>query len=412
MTRIFYPFFIAVYSLVIRIAAFWNPKARKWVMGRRAFPKIPVADGAVVWMHCASLGEFEQGRPVLEQLRTEYPACKIVLSFFSPSGFEVCKDYSGADHIFYLPADTPANARRFIAAIRPSLVLWVKYEYWFNYLFVLRQQGIPLLLLSGIFRKDQPFFAWYGRHWRRVLGCFTHLFVQSADAAALLAGLGYSETVTVAGDTRFDRVLQIASQFVPIAPIDRFCAGHDVLVAGSTWEEDEAELVHYVRQHPALRFIVAPHEVDRQNLLDVRKTFPGSVFYSDWVKGAGEGVQVLIMDNIGMLSRLYRYATITYVGGGFGNDGVHNVLEAAVYGKPVVFGPEYDKYAEATGLVDAGGAFSIAQALELEQLLDGLLGDRGSLERAGQAAADFVTAQAGATEKVLYYIQEKRLLTN
>ncbi len=410
MSLFLYNVFVRLYTFAIRVASLWNPKAKHWVSGRKVFPAIPEPGAQVVWMHCASLGEFEQGRPVLEQLRAAYPRYVIVLTFFSPSGYRACKDYAGADHIFYLPPDTRANAQRFIRAIQPSLVLWVKYEYWYHYLTALHRQGIPVLLVSGIFRKDQPFFKGYGGLWRDVLSCFSHLFVQTPDAAALLKTLGVEETVTVSGDTRFDRVLQIAQQFTDIDPVKVFCGNHPVIVAGSTWEEDEAELVHYVKLHPELRFIIAPHEIDSANLHDVKKTFAGSVFYSDWLLNPDTAARVLIIDNIGMLSRLYHYAAVTYVGGGFGSDGVHNVLEAAVYGKPVVFGPEYEKYVEAVELVEAGGAFSIEHALELEALLDRLLSDGEALQKAGKAAGEFVATHSGAAASVLRYIQEKRLL--
>lgn len=407
-----YRLFIALYAFAIRIAAFWNAKARLWVAGRKVFPEIPDTQLPRIWMHCASLGEFEQGRPVLEQLRRHYPHHEIVLSFFSPSGYTASRSYAGADHIVYLPMDTPANARRFIDVVRPSLVLWVKYEYWFYYLSALQERRIPVLLISGIFRPGQPFFAWYGARWRKILQAFTALFVQTPEAAALLHGLlGQSLPIIVSGDTRFDRVLQIVRSFAPIAPVAAFCEGHRVVVAGSTWEEDETELIHYVRQHPELRFIIAPHEIDAANIAEVSARFPGSMLYSHWEASGGNG-HVLIIDNIGMLSRLYHYATITYVGGGFGDDGVHNVLEAAVYGKPVVFGPEYEKYVEAEELVAVGGAFSIAQALELEALLDRLLGDAAALEKAGTAAGQFVAGRAGATDTIIGYIQENRLLTN
>jgi 3-deoxy-D-manno-octulosonic-acid transferase len=410
-----YNIFLLAYTGGIRLAALWNPKARLWVSGRKAMrwqAESSFSTGKTIWMHCASLGEFEQGRPVLEALKAQYPAYRIVLTFFSPSGYEVKKNYTGADAVYYLPMDGRANAEKFIAAINPALVLWVKYEYWYYYLTSLRQKNIPVLLISGIFRQGQPFFKWYGGVWMRMLDCFTVLFVQNEASLQLLAGAGKSEEVITSGDTRFDRVLQLVQNSEEVPGIAAFCGSNKVIVAGSTWEEDEAELVHYVKAHPEITFIIAPHEIDAANLQDVKKEFAGAIFYSELMAGTAANSHVLIIDNIGLLAKLYHYAHITYVGGGFGSDGVHNVLEAAVYGKPVLFGPEYEKYIEAEGLVDCGGAFSIDNALQLEKLLDNLLADDAALNKAGQLAGQFVRQHAGATQAITAYIQEKRLLTN
>jgi 3-deoxy-D-manno-octulosonic-acid transferase len=409
-----YNIFLIAYNAGIRLAALWNPKARLWVRGRQAKSWMSEKSGSkTIWMHCASLGEFEQGRPLLEALRAQYPAYRIVLSFFSPSGYEVKKEYEGADAVYYLPMDGKSNAAAFITAVNPALVVWVKYEYWYYYLTTLKQRNIPVLLVSAIFRQSQPFFKWYGSVWQQMLGCFTMLFVQNEASEQLLAGIGLGDKAMVSGDTRFDRVLQLAATATPIPAIDAFCGSSTVFVAGSTWEEDEAELVHYVRAHPEIKFIIAPHEIDAANLQEVKKEFKGAVFYSEFEENTTPAdAHVLIINNIGMLARLYRYAHITYVGGGFGSDGVHNVLEAAVYGKPVLFGPEYEKYIEAEGLVDCGGAFSISNALELEKLVDELLADTVKLAAAGESAADFVQQHAGAAKNILGCIQEKRLLTN
>lgn len=363
-------------------------------------------------MHCASLGEFEQGRPLLELMKKQYPAIKIVLTFFSPSGYEIQKNYPGADAVFYLPVDSKKNAAAMIAAIQPSLVLWVKYEYWFYYLQAFREHHIPVILVSGIFRKSQPFFKWYGGMWRKLLPCFTHFFVQDVASEKLLAGIGTCSNVTVTGDTRFDRVIEIAERFEPIALIDHFCANNKVIVAGSTWEDDEIELVHYVKANPHIQFIIAPHEIDAQNLKDVKKVFDGSVFYSELREDNPVTTNVLIIDNVGMLSRLYRYGDIAYVGGGFGNDGVHNVLEPAVYGKPVLYGPEFEKFIEAIELTNCGGGIPIGSAIELEATLTRLWSDEKLLNAAGAAAKNYVYSNSGASEKIMEIIQEKRLLTN
>ena len=366
-------------------------------------------------MHCASLGEFEQGRPLLEAIREREPSSYIVLSFFSPSGYEVTKDYKGVDLVLYLPMDSSSNAKRFIDAIDPSLVLWVKYEYWFYYLDELKRRNIPVILVSGIFRKRQPFFKWYGAIWRRMLKSFTHFFVQNEMSKALLESIGVVDRITITGDTRFDRVIEIAKYFQPVPFIEGFCGNAIVIVAGSTWEEDEVELLHYVKIHPEIKFIIAPHEINADNIASVKKEFANSFCYSEF-ENAGTTQQqtgnVLIIDNIGMLSRLYNYATIAYVGGGFGSDGVHNVLEAAVYGKPVVFGPEYEKYDEAIGLLEAGGGESISGPLGLEKVIDDLLDNDEERREKRTAARDFVYANEGASRKIINFIQENRLLTS
>lgn len=413
-----YKLFLFLYLCGMRVAAIANPKAKKWLTGRKDIfatinSQLPTPDSRLVWMHCASLGEFEQGRPLLEELKMQYPQQKIVLTFFSPSGYEVMKDYKGADHIFYLPMDSVENATKFLDTVNPALVLWVKYEYWFYYLTEIKQRNIPTILVSGIFRKDQPFFKWYGAIWKQMLDSFTHFFVQNDESKQLLATLGFTKNVTINGDTRFDRVLEIAANFTPVDGIAGFCGDAPVIVAGSTWEEDEIELLHFVNVNKHVKFIIAPHEIDKSNLKDVKEEFPDSIFYSELEDKQLSTANVLIIDNIGMLSRLYKYATITYVGGGYGADGVHNVLEAAVYGKPVVFGPVYEKYYEAIGLVSSGGAISIdGGPVKLETVLNGLLQDETERKKRGEAAEQFVLDNAGASKKIMQYIQEKRLLTS
>jgi 3-deoxy-D-manno-octulosonic-acid transferase len=444
MSILLYHIFLWLYRTGIRLIAPWNPKARRWLDGRKnIFDRIGPAFSEkypLIWMHCASLGEFEQGRPVLERLRLENPAYKILITFFSPSGYETRKDYPGADHVFYLPLDSRQHARRFIDLVRPSLVLWIKYDYWYYYLLELKKRGIPTILLSAVFRPDQPFFKWYGRLHRFMLECFTHLFVQTDLSKKLLGSLGLSENVSVSGDTRFDRVITIAGTQEDLPVIAAFCGEQTVIVAGSTWEEDDEELDHYANTHPEIRFIIAPHEIEEDRLREAEKLFRHCIRYSQWERqiaashelraasqtpiGAGMGKvrrtanggqrppNVLIIDNIGLLSRLYKYATITYVGGGFGDDGVHNVLEAAVYGKPVVFGPVIEKYDEAVDLADCGGGIVIDSALEAESVFDRLLGNPEEYRLICEAARDYVQGKKGATEKITGFIQEKRLLTN
>jgi 3-deoxy-D-manno-octulosonic-acid transferase len=443
LSILFYHVFLWLYKIGIRLIAPWNRKARLWLEGRKGLIERMGAEmngivgkagqkgktaadnnGPVIWMHCSSLGEFEQGRPVLEGLRKESPGCRIVLTFFSPSGFETKKDYKGADHIFYLPLDSPKNARQFVNLVKPDLVLWVKYDYWYYFLAELKKRSIPLLLISGVFRPDQPFFHWYGRLHRYMLECFTHLFVQTEASKVLLEKLRLTEQVSVSGDTRFDRVIEIAEGAAPLPTIEAFCGDRPVIVAGSTWEEDEEELDHYANTHPELRFVVAPHEIGEDRLREVEGLFRHAVRYSVWEKNidrpgtAGAALagwpepNVLIIDNIGMLSRLYRYATIAYVGGGFGDDGVHNVLEAAVYGKPVVFGPVIEKYIEAVELTESGGGLIIDSALEAEKVFNRLLQNPQECRETGEASRSYVHSRKGATRRIIRYIQEKRLLTS
>lgn len=434
MILLFYSLFLKAYPVGIRIASIWNDKAKHWINGRKEFPSLSSDTHETIWMHCASLGEFEQGRPVIEKIREDHPAYRIVITFFSPSGYEIQKNFKGADHIFYLPLDSASNAKKFISMINPTLVLWVKYEYWYYYLREIKNRDIPLLLISGTFRKNQPFFKWYGNFWKKMLGCFTYYFLQNQHSKNLLETVRITN-VSVSGDTRFDRVITIAENFEDIPLIKEYCGNNKVMVAGSTWEDDEAELVHYAKTNPEIKFIIAPHEVDKENLADVKKAFKGSIFYSEWllnVKSDPDNYReadvneetrihvspftshanVLIIDNIGMLSRLYKYAHITYVGGGFGDDGLHNILEAAVYGKPVIFGPEFEKNAEAEELIECGGGITIENALELEKLLDHLFNTQKELEQRSEAAKNYVYGNAGATKKVMAYIQEKRLLTS
>lgn len=426
-----YNFFLLLYKTSARLISPWNKKAKLWLEGRKNIFSTIEGSGikeqsSVIWMHCSSLGEFEQGRPLIEDIRKKFPSYKILISFFSPSGYEVRKNYQGADYIFYLPTDSASNAKRFIKTIRPQLVLWIKYEYWFYYMEELKRGKIPTLLISGIYREEQVFFRWYGGLYRKALHSFSHFFVQTANAKKLLGSIGFSNNVTVSGDTRFDRVIEIASHFEPIEVIEKFCGKQPVIVAGSTWEEDEEQLDHYANSHQEIRFILAPHEIGEDRIKEIENLFRNSIRFSVLQKLVAEGkwptaetnnnqqlsVNVLIIDNIGMLARLYKYASIAYVGGGFGDDGVHNVLEAAVYGKPVVHGPVIEKYIEAIELVDAGGAFVVDSALEAEDTFNRLFSDSVEYTAACNASSGYVNSKKGATEKILHYIQENRLLTN
>jgi 3-deoxy-D-manno-octulosonic-acid transferase len=424
LTILLYNIFLWLYQICIRLVSPWNRKAAAWVKGREGIFKTishaEIKGRQRVWMHCASLGEFEQGRPVIESLRKLYPDMTVVVSFFSPSGYEIRKNYSGADHVFYLPMDSSINARRFIDLVNPTLVLWIKYDYWYYYLRELQKRKIPALLISPVFREDQPFFKWYGNIHRLMLDSFNVFFVQNQQSGKLLETLGINQSVFVSGDTRFDRVSDIAEAFEPIPLVADFCRGHRIIVAGSTWEEDEEELDHYANAHPEIKFIIAPHEIEEDSLRDIEALYHNSIRYSLLEKQLPSGnpssvirhPNVLIIDNIGMLARLYYYADICYVGGGFGDDGVHNVLEAAVYGRPVITGPVIEKYIEVMELAEAGGVIIIDNALEAESAFNRLFENQEEYAFHSEAARAYVQARRGATEKIVRYIQENRLLTS
>lgn len=418
-----YNIFLWVFKAGIHIASLFNAKAAKWVKGRKGLldqlaRAIP-ADAKVIWMHCASLGEFEQGRPLLEKMKEQYPEHRFLLTFFSPSGYEVQKNYKVADWVFYLPADGPHNARRFLEIVHPSLVIFVKYEFWYYYLKKIKYRNIPLVLVSALFRPDMSFFSWYGGLQRKMLSRFDHLFVQNEQSAGLLKGIGLEHICSVSGDTRFDRVAAIASRFEAIPLIDEFCGNDTVLVAGSTWPDDEEVLVKTWRslRIPHLKMIIAPHEIDEKHIQQLKTLFPEAICFSTTTSGQLSDKKILIIDNIGMLSRLYRYGWITYVGGAMvKKNGVHNVLEAAVYGKPVLFGTYYQKYSEAVGLVQSGGGISFTDEAKdgqaLRQILETLQADTAEYRRRSEAAGSYVHAQLGATGKIIQYFQEKRLFTS
>ncbi len=417
-----YNLFLFLYAIGIRISAIWSLKARKWLLGRVGiFEKIKNdinnSNGNIIWMHCASLGEFEQGRPLLEELKKNTTS-KIVLTFFSPSGYEVMKNYRGVDHVFYLPMDNILYAKKFINLINPVLVLWVKYEYWYYYLQELKRRNIPVLLVSGIFRQSQPFFKWYGAIWRNMLQCFTHFFVQNDTSKKLLSSIGINKEVTVCGDTRFDRVIEIAKQKINLPLINEFCKNKNVIVAGSTWYDDEVILAAYGDEtsHKE-KFIIVPHEVDEVHIAAVKKMFKNSICWSqvenDGLKqNAINTYNTLIIDKIGMLSQLYSFGFINYVGGGFTNDGIHNILEAAVWGKPVVIGENFEKYFEAVDLVKSGAAEVVNDVIEFKEIIDYWVQNKDEYETDATNAKKYVYNNVGATEKIINYIQLKRFLTN
>jgi len=413
----FYNIFLLLYRTGIRIAALWDQKARLWVDGRKnifdkIIKEIRTYNSDNIWVHCSSLGEFEQGRPVIEKYKLKYPDANIVLTFFSPSGFEVRKNYKGVAWVFYLPMDSASNAKEFVNMIKPQMAIFIKYDYWYHYLNECKKRKIPLLMTSAIFRKEQPFFKWYGGLHRKMLSCFTYFFVQDKESVELLASINV-KNATVAGDTRFDRVSEIVENFTPIEEIEKFCGSSPVLVAGSTWPDDEKFIKEASTNLPDLKIIIAPHEIHKEHIDQLRSIFPDAELHSQLKAQSSPSINsnILIIDNIGMLSRLYHYATITYIGGGF-NKGIHNTLEAAVYGKPVLFGPNYKKFKEAIGLIETGGGVCVNSSTELTSQLKRLLTNKDILESNSKNSFEFVKQNKGATENILYYINANRLLTN
>ena len=407
---------LQLYQAGVRLAALaGKTKARRWLEGRQHWQmrmrQAGISSRPVIWVHAASLGEFEQGRPLLEALRKAFPTYKILLTFFSPSGYEVRKDYKGADYICYLPLDTRRNARAFLDMAQPALAIFIKYEFWYHYLTALHTRSIPTLLVSGIFRKDQVFFKGYGGMFRQLLRQLTHIFVQNRASLELLQAIGLQNS-SVSGDTRFDRVSALLGEEAALPAIASFAAGQQLVVAGSTWPEDEQLLQQlWKTPRPGLKLIIAPHEIHDSHLDAITALFPSAVKYSA-LKAGATPADVLIIDNIGMLTALYRYATIAYVGGGFGKDGIHNLLEPAVYSKPVLIGPEFRKYFEAVELVNLKGALVVADAAQLQELVNVLLDDPAYYHKTAAIAGNYVAANTGATWKILHYIQEKRFLSN
>jgi 3-deoxy-D-manno-octulosonic-acid transferase len=408
--QLLYHLFLILYRLGIGIAALWNPKARLWQQGRRGQWKTlrtkvpPSGSSPRIWMHCASLGEFEQGRPILESLKSQYPSAFIVLTFFSPSGYEVRRNYDGADVVCYLPMDGPGNARRFLDIIQPTIALFVKYEFWHYYLKDLHNRHIPTILVSGAFRKSQPFFQWWGAFFRRILTYFTVITVQDKKSLALLQGRSLAGKAHLTGDTRYDRVVQIATEARELPRIAAFKGPDKLIIAGSTWPEDE-QILHACLPSisPGWKLVIAPHEIHEAHLNSIKSLFgTNCTFYSS--QSANPDARVLIIDNIGMLSALYRYGEIACVGGGYSKSGIHNVLEPAVFGLPVIIGPEYQKFTEAVQLVKKGFAFAAKDATAYGEILQHLISDEEGLTALQGFTRSYIQEHTGATAKIISLI--------
>lgn len=411
---------IVIYFVLwgIAIASLFNEKVRKMWRGEREAFKILKQkvdpNAKYIWIHAASLGEFEQGRPLMERIRKDYPQYKILLTFYSPSGYEVRKNYEGADIICYMPVDTRLNAIRFLRLVRPVMAFFIKYEFWSNFLHILKHRNIPTYSVSSIFREDQVFFKWYGRSYAGVLKCFTRFFVQNEESKRLLEGIGIT-AVDVVGDTRFDRVLQIKEAAKQLPICEAFRTGvassqsadvphHDfkVFVAGSSWPPDENIFIPFFNEHKDWRLLIAPHVIAEEHLKLILSLIKGKkvVRYTQTTPEEAAEADVLIIDCFGLLSSMYNYGDVAYIGGGFGV-GIHNTLEAAVWNMPVIFGPNNKKFQEAQGLLKSGGGFEINTYEDFSGLMSSLMNDEAFLKQAGDKAGAFVAHLAGATDKVL-----------
>ncbi|MDX5418391.1 MAG: 3-deoxy-D-manno-octulosonic acid transferase [Hymenobacteraceae bacterium] len=413
MPKLLYDLGLRAYQAAIALAAPFNLKAKLMQEGRTGqFERLQQAlqgnRAPVAWFHCASLGEFEQGRPVMEAFRQEFPAYKVLLTFFSPSGYEIRKNYTGADYIFYLPLDSAGNARKFLDLVQPALAVFVKYEFWHYYLLELERKSIPVLSISAIFRQDQIFFKPFGSFYRNILRRFTHIYTQNTTSLELLQSIQIRQA-SVAGDTRFDRVLQTAASVKRIPLVEAFAQGQQVFMVGSSWQADIDVLLSLIQKHrQSIKFIIAPHEVHEASIAAVMQELGGdAIRFSEATEANAAKYNVLVIDNIGMLSSLYSYGTYAYIGGAFGK-GLHNTLEAAVFGLPLFFGPKYDKFQEAKDLEALGCAFPISSSGELLEAFERVHKTPGLRESITNKEKQYVQKQAGATAQIMHEV--KRLL--
>jgi 3-deoxy-D-manno-octulosonic-acid transferase len=409
--RALYTLSIIFYTGLIHLVSLFGRKASLWVHGRKEWQDrlshVFSSEDKVIWIHCASLGEFEQGRPVIEMLKNRLTGYKILITFFSPSGYEIRKGWPGADFICYLPADLPWNVSKFIKLVRPALVIFIKYEFWNNYISVLYERNIPLFLVSGIFHRGQYFFRWYGGFFRRILNKFDHIFVQDEESLELLSGIGLSR-ISVTGDTRFDRVNQIAANAGRIQLIEKFKGDEKIFIAGSSWRQDEEIICRYINNYPGrLKWIFAPHETEKANIARLMNLLKvKSVKYSDGEAYISDA-RVLIIDSIGILSSAYRYAYIAAVGGGFGK-GIHNILEPACWKLPVLIGPNNNRFKEARELLQLKGAFCFHDYNEFSDIMENLLTDSVLYKAASEMTGSYILKNKGATDKTVGLILGRR----
>ena len=402
-----YLFGIKLFHVLVRLSSIFNAKAKLLLNGRKNIfddlsQKIQPED-KIVWFHCASLGEFEQGRPLIEELKQRHPDFKILLTFFSPSGYEIRKNYEKADFVCYLPLDTPQNAKQFLNIVKPQLIFFIKYEFWYFFLKEIGERKIPFYLVSGIFRKNQRFFKKHAVMSKKMLTWFTHFFVQNEESKSLLQSINITN-VSVSGDTRFDRVYAITQQSKDLPLIEKFAKNNLVVVAGSTWKPDEELLIKYLNSSKnTFKLIIAPHEIHKENINRIIKLFPDKNLvrcYSEVVETELSNINVLIIDSIGILSSIYKYGQIAYIGGGFGK-GIHNILEAATFGMPIIFGPEFKKFQEAVDLIKLGGATSILNFDDLQKTINSFFENNEKIFQMGNSCSNYVKEMKGATDKIL-----------
>ncbi len=411
---VFYNFFLISFKISIRIASLWNPKAKNWVSGRhniigRMREARKNFEGPLVWFHAASLGEFEQGRSLIEKIKKQYPGHVVLLTFFSPSGYEVRKDYKNSDMIFYLPLDGKKAATEFLDIFKPKLAIFIKYDSWYYYLSELNKRNVPTILISAHFTPNLVYFGIFGSFFRQMLEKYSHIFVQNNDSIELLKKFGMKVPISISGDTRYDRVFDVIHAPFRNEAIEKFCQSGTILVAGSTWTEDEILLEHLHKQLPELKIVIAPHDINLQAIEKIKKRFRNSSLLSEFDQSKTDS-KVLIVDSIGMLAGIYRYSNICYVGGGFNPSGIHNILEPAAYGRVVFFGKEYWYSVEAKQLISLGVAFSVKTKEELADLFIPLIHDKPALDQKNEVAANFVKYNLGATEKIMDYIKVNKLI--
>ena len=401
--RFLYNIFIYLYIGILHLICPFNKKIKTMLKGEKeCFDKLKNINqnDKIAWFHCASLGEFEQGRPLLEEVKKHFPNHKILLSFYSPSGYEAKKNYSLADYIVYLPNDTRKNAKKFVSMVNPDLVFFIKYEFWYNYISALK--GKRLFQVSLILRENQYFFTWYGKWFAKQLKNFEHFFVQNQQTATLLNKIGY-KNITISGDTRFDRVMTIANNAKSFPDIENFCKGDKkIILAGSSWLADE-KIIEKAINDLDIKLIIAPHIVEQSHINEIQELFPESILYSELAENKKES-NILIINCIGILSNLYQYCDIAYIGGGFGV-GIHNTLEAATFGKPICFGPNYHKFQEAIDLINLNAAYSINNEEELKIVLSSLLGDKEKYEESAKASKNYVQEKVGACKKIIEHLK-------
>jgi 3-deoxy-D-manno-octulosonic-acid transferase len=407
--KLLYNIGIQLYVFLIFVASFFNQKAKLWTTGRKniniQLKNKFIRTDKIIWMHCASLGEFEQGRPVFESLKKKFHHHKFLLTFFSPSGYEVRKNYDLADFVCYLPADSPENVKAFLGILNIQMAIFVKYEFWRNFFHSLNQRKIPLFVISAIFRKDQIYFKWYGGFYKDILRNVNYFFVQDENSKELLGSIEINN-VSVSGDTRFDRVFHTASQEKKFTLIEDFCAGHPVFIAGSTWQEDEILIAGIFKSTINYKLIIAPHEIDHSHIEKIEKLFnkKNIIKFSQIEIESNENKNVLLIDTIGHLSKIYSYGKVAYIGGGFGK-GIHNILEAAAFGLPVIFGPNYKKFKEAKDLINSGGAFSVNSGEELFSVLKKLADDYNQYQKSAEICRSYVLKNKGATAIILTHLK-------